>query len=100
MVGDGGGRVLAEYASGAESRWSAFQAFCELRDEPYLPADPTIRAFIDDRVKVDKKAGDHQALCGDDRARAHRRRAIESLLKLGRGAARRSVGYAVRAITA
>src|ERR1700722_5538592 len=33
-----------------------FQAFCELRGEPYLPAAPkTIRAFIDDRVKVGKK---------------------------------------------
>ena len=33
-----------------------FQAFCESRGEPYLPADPkTIRAFIDDRVKAAKK---------------------------------------------
>jgi len=33
-----------------------FQAFCELRRERYLPADPkTIRAFIDDRVKAGKK---------------------------------------------
>jgi integrase len=33
-----------------------FQAFCESRGEPYLPADPrTIRAFIDNCVKVGKK---------------------------------------------
>jgi site-specific recombinase XerD len=35
---------------------SIFQAFCESRGQPYLPADPkTIRAFIDDRVKAGKK---------------------------------------------
>jgi integrase len=33
-----------------------FQAFCESRGEPYLPADPkTVRAFIEDRVKAGKK---------------------------------------------
>src|SRR5580698_3999867 len=33
-----------------------FQAFCEERGEPYLPADPkTIRAFIEDRVEAGKK---------------------------------------------
>jgi len=33
-----------------------FQAFCESREEPYLPAAPkTIRAFIEDRVKAGKK---------------------------------------------
>jgi integrase len=43
--------LRAQKADGA-----IFQAFCESRDEPYLPADPkTIRAFIDDRVKAGKK---------------------------------------------
>jgi integrase len=43
--------LRAQKADGA-----IFQAFCERRGEPYLPADPTtIRAFIDDRVKVGKK---------------------------------------------
>jgi integrase len=43
--------LRAQKADGA-----IFQAFCESRGEPYLPADPkTIRAFIDDRVKVGKK---------------------------------------------
>jgi integrase len=33
-----------------------FQAFCESRGEPYLPAEPkTIRSFIEDRVKAGKK---------------------------------------------
>src|SRR5580692_6166807 len=33
-----------------------FQAFCESRGEPYLPADPkTIRAFIETQVKAGKK---------------------------------------------
>jgi integrase len=33
-----------------------FQAFCESRGEPYLPADPkTIRAFIEDRTAAGKK---------------------------------------------
>src|SRR5580692_10416027 len=33
-----------------------FQAFCELRGEPYLPSDPkTIRAFIETQVKAGKK---------------------------------------------
>ena len=43
--------LRAQKADGA-----IFQAFCECRGEPYLPADPkTIRAFIDDRVKAGKK---------------------------------------------
>src|SRR5271154_4531132 len=43
--------LRAQKADGA-----IFQAFCESRDEPYLPADPkTIRAFIMDCVKVGKK---------------------------------------------
>ncbi len=43
--------IRAQKADGA-----IFQAFCESRGEPYLPADPkTIRAFIDDRVKAGKK---------------------------------------------
>jgi integrase len=43
--------LRAQKADGA-----IFQAFCESRREPYLPADPkTIRAFIEDRVKVGKK---------------------------------------------
>src|SRR6202795_552481 len=43
--------LRAQKADGA-----IFQAFCESRGEPYLPADPkTIRAFIEDRVKEGKK---------------------------------------------
>lgn len=43
--------LRAQKADGA-----IFQAFCESRAEPYLPADPkTIRAFIDDRMKAGKK---------------------------------------------
>jgi integrase len=43
--------LRAQKADGA-----IFQGFCEGRREPYLPADPkTIRAFIEDRVKVGKK---------------------------------------------
>jgi integrase len=43
--------LRAQKADGA-----IFQAFCELRGEPYLPGDPkTIRAFIEDRVKAGKK---------------------------------------------
>ena len=60
--------ALLEWQAMAEGAYSAntlraqkadgaiFQAFCESRCEPYLPADPkTIRAFIDDRVKAGKK---------------------------------------------
>src|SRR5271169_5773899 len=60
--------VLLEWQAMAEGAYSPntlraqkadgaiFQAFCESRGEPYLPADPkTIRAFIDDRVKIGKK---------------------------------------------
>src|ERR1700681_3251167 len=59
--------ALLEWQALAEGAYSAntlcaqkadgaiFQAFCESRGEPYLPADPkTIRAFIDDRVKTGK----------------------------------------------
>jgi site-specific recombinase XerD len=43
--------LRAQKADGA-----IFQEFCEKRGESYLPADPkTIRAFIEDRVKVGKK---------------------------------------------
>jgi integrase len=43
--------LRAQKADGA-----IFQAFCESRREPYLPAAPkTIRAFIEDRVKAGKK---------------------------------------------
>src|SRR5712671_5684882 len=43
--------LRAQKADGA-----IFQAFCESRGEPYLPAAPkTIRAFIEDRVKAGKK---------------------------------------------
>jgi integrase len=60
--------VLLEWQAMAEGAYSAntlraqkadgaiFQAFCESRGLPYLPADPnTIRAFIEDRVKAGKK---------------------------------------------
>jgi integrase len=60
--------ALLEWQAMAEGAYSAntlraqkadgaiFQAFCESRNEPYLPADPkTIRAFIEDRVKACKK---------------------------------------------
>src|SRR3984885_15721192 len=60
--------ALLEWQALAEGAYSAstlgaqkadggiFQAFCESRSEPYLPANPkTIRAFIDDRVKAGKK---------------------------------------------
>jgi integrase len=60
--------VLLEWQAMAEGAYSVntlraqkadgaiFQAFCESRSEPYLPADPkTIRAFIVDRVKAGKR---------------------------------------------
>src|SRR5208283_2465911 len=60
--------ALLEWQAMAEGAYSAntlraqkadgaiFQAFCESRHEPYLPADPkTIRAFIEDRVNAGKK---------------------------------------------
>jgi integrase len=60
--------ALLEWQAMAEGAYSAntlraqkadgaiFQAFCESRSEPYLPADPkTIRAFIDDQLKAGKK---------------------------------------------
>src|ERR1700761_713012 len=43
--------LRAQKADGA-----IFQAYCESRGEPYLPADPmAIRAFIEDRVMAGKK---------------------------------------------
>jgi integrase len=60
--------ALLEWQALAEGAYSAntlraqkadgaiFQAFCESRSEPYLPADPkTIRAFIATQVKAGKK---------------------------------------------
>jgi integrase len=60
--------ALLEWQAMAEGAYSAntlraqkadgviFQAFCESRGEPYLPADPkTIRSFIDDSVGAGKK---------------------------------------------
>jgi integrase len=60
--------ALLEWQAMAEGAYSAntlraqkadgaiFQAFCESRGEPYLPADPkTIRAFIETQVKAGKK---------------------------------------------
>jgi integrase len=60
--------ALLEWQAMAEGAYSAntlraqkadgaiFQAFCESRAQPYLPADPkTVRAFIEDRVKAGKK---------------------------------------------
>src|SRR5271165_3449700 len=60
--------ALLEWQAMAEGAYSAntlraqkadgaiFQAFCEERGEPYLPADPkTIRAFIEDRTAAGKK---------------------------------------------
>jgi integrase len=60
--------ALLEWQAMAEGAYSAntlraqkadgaiFQAFCESRGEPYLPADPkTIRAFIATQVKAGKK---------------------------------------------
>ena len=59
-----------------------FQAFCESRGEPYLPADPkTIRAFIQHCIEDRQEAGDGKALCGDHRASAYRGGFIESLLE-------------------
>src|SRR6267142_1252061 len=67
-VRDGPLAALLEWQAMAEGAYSAntlraqkadgaiFQAFCESRGEPYLPADPkTIRAFIEDQVKSAKK---------------------------------------------
>src|SRR5580700_9233305 len=60
--------ALLEWQAMAEGAYSAntlraqkadgaiFQAFCESRGEPYLPAAPkTIRAFVEDQVKAGKK---------------------------------------------
>jgi len=85
--------VLLEWQAMAEGAYSIntlraqkadgaiFQAFCESRGEPYLPADPkTIRAFM--RVERDRaRSPRHQALRGDDRAGTHRRWPTESVLE-------------------
>jgi integrase len=68
LVREGPLAALLEWQAMAEGAYSPntlraqkadgaiFQAFCESRGEPYLPADPkTIRAFIEDRVKAGKK---------------------------------------------
>jgi integrase len=68
IVLDGPLDALLEWQAMAEGAYSPntlraqkadgaiFQAFCESRGEPFLPADPkTIRAFIEDRVKAKKK---------------------------------------------
>jgi integrase len=60
--------ALLEWQAMAEGAYSAntlraqradgaiFQAFCESRRQPYLPAEPkTIRAFIEDRMKAGKR---------------------------------------------
>jgi hypothetical protein len=50
------GAYLANTLRAQKADGAIFQAFCESRGEPYLPADPkTIRAFIEDRVKAGKK---------------------------------------------
>ncbi len=50
MAGDGAGRLLANTLRAQKADGAIFQAFCESRGEPYLPADPqTVRAFIEDR---------------------------------------------------
>jgi len=59
--------ALLEWQAMAEGAYSAntlraqkadgaiFQAFCESRGQPYLPADPkTIRAFIEDDLEATK----------------------------------------------
>ena len=69
--------LRAQKADGA-----IFQAFCEWRGEPYLPADPkTIRAFIEHRSEGGQKARDREAIHRHNRASAHRRRVIESLFR-------------------
>jgi hypothetical protein len=77
--------ALLEWQAMAEGAYSAntlraqkadgaiFQAFCESRGEPYLPAGPkTIRAFIDDRVKAGKRGAKQfwvlRTLCDGERA--------------------------------
>jgi hypothetical protein len=86
--------ALLEWQAMAEGAYSAntlraqkadgaiFQAFCESRGEPYLPADlMTIRAFIEDRVKGGQEACHGEALCGNHRAGAYRGGFVESLLE-------------------
>jgi site-specific recombinase XerD len=56
MAGDGGWRYSANTLRAQKADGAIFQAFCESRGEPYLPADPkTIRAFIEDRTAAGKK---------------------------------------------
>src|SRR6202030_4125051 len=68
--------ALLEWQEMAEGAYSAntlraqkadgaiFQAFCESRGEPFLPADPkTIRAFIEDRVRAGKKPDKEVQVC-------------------------------------
>jgi hypothetical protein len=44
------------YPGAQKADGAIFQAFCEGRGEPFLPADPTtIRAFIEHEVKAGKK---------------------------------------------
>src|ERR1700691_688097 len=51
-----GGAYSANTLRAQKADGAIFQAFCESRAEPYLPADPkTIRAFIEDRVRAGKK---------------------------------------------
>jgi hypothetical protein len=67
--------ALLEWQAMAEGAYSAntlraqkadgaiFQAFCESRREPYLPADPkTIRAFIEAQVAAGKKPATIKAI--------------------------------------
>jgi len=51
-----GGAYSANTLRAQKADGAIFQAFCESRSEPYLPADPkTIRAFIATQVKAAKK---------------------------------------------
>jgi integrase len=50
------GAYSANTLRGQKADGAIFQAFCESRSEPYLPADPkTIRAFIGHCVEIGKK---------------------------------------------
>src|ERR1700688_4772169 len=50
------GEYSPNNARAQEADGGIFQAFCESRGEPYLPADPkTIRAFIENCVNMGKK---------------------------------------------
>jgi hypothetical protein len=68
--------LRAQKADGA-----IFQAFCESRGEPYLPADPkTIRAFIGSS-EGRQEARNGEALCGDHSAGAYRGGFTEPVLE-------------------